>query len=124
MARVWNYRLVALVAFVLIFPVNPVLGDCYTPDGKTWWYHEKYDSPLVGAMTSCCHNQDKCLDNLLCTHIDATGNQTYYRGTCSNSASWSLETCPNFSKGHTEADSHLGEWPVGKCPDDGTNIDR
>jgi hypothetical protein len=121
-------RFLAVVAFLVLASlsvlVSEVVADCYTPDGEPWYYHQECQSPTVGLMTSCCRTLDLCLDNLLCTHIDDHGNQTYYRGTCSNSRNWTLPTCPNYCKGHTIEDSHVGDWPVGKCPSDGKSVDR
>lgn len=121
-------RFLAVVAFLALASLSvmvcPVAGDCYTPDGEPYGYHQGCVLPTEGMMTSCCATLDLCLDNLLCAHMDNNGNETYYRGTCSNSPNWTLPNCPNFCKGHTVEDSHDGEWPVGKCPSDGKSADR
>lgn len=125
-SRFWAIMavMVVLAITVLSLFVRQVSGDCYTPDGEPYYYHQECFLPTQGAVTACCRTLDLCLDNSLCAHIDDTGNETYYRGTCSNSPDWTLPTCPNYCKGHTEEDSHIGEWPVGKCPSDGTSVER
>jgi hypothetical protein len=110
--------LVFMALLVLSILTPTVNGDCYTPDGNPDWKHQVCYDPIVGALTSCCDTGDHCLANKLCERRvhDPSGNDTYYRGSCSNSPDWSQDGCPRFCLGHTNEDLALSEWPVGKCP--------
>jgi hypothetical protein len=120
-------RFLALAALLawpfLAVLVGPAGADCYAPDREPFYDHQVCDSPFVGLTTACCRTLDVCLDNLLCGHTDDHGHETFYRGSCAGD--WSeADRCPAFCMGETVEDSHLGEWPVGKCPADGASIDR
>lgn len=105
--------LIAILAFSLAVPVY---GDCFYPDGTPDIHHSPCELPGLGAMTSCCHDFDMCLNNRVCAHVNDSGATSYYRGTCSNEPDWNSDLCPKFCLGESAEDQAIGEWPMGQCP--------
>lgn len=76
-----------LVVVVLLF-AKALCQQCWYPDGMT----QSQDKPCnaSAAASSCCNEDDMCLDNGLCLHFGIIS-----RGSCTDKT-WTSDSCPRY----------------------------